>query len=213
MKKNRLVWKSRPSVCHLVSVIKPCIGLELISVKGSLSTRCRSVNLVMISAIAVTLLFRSWMNFDPYSPYFLTDLDWIRYERSTHAATEHYWVSWEKLRRKIYLRIFYIYSPIWIKFSAGDVYKNLSSKGEFDENQRWPYFAYGCTIISIHSSYIFCPIGLKFVISDLYVVQWNILEFNENRRREGRAFMTGVNEIAFTRVRSKDMTVWKQRMP
>jgi hypothetical protein len=51
---------------------------------------------------------------------------------------------------------------------------------------------------------IYYPIGQKFAIQGLHVTVLGVYKFRENRRREGRSFVTGVNEIGFVRVKVKN---------
>ena len=45
----------------------------------------------------------------------------------------------------------------------------------------------------------YCPVSVKFAIRDLHIKLLCVREFHENRRREGHAFLVGMNENASVR--------------
>jgi hypothetical protein len=58
----------------------------------------------------------------------------------------------------------------------------------------------GSSWVCVRDSQINCPICVKFGITDLHIMLVSICELRENRRREGCAFVVGVNEITCTGV-------------
>jgi len=113
--------------------------------------------------------------------------------------------SWKAVQRKPYFAfqhklhfawIFYFLRPTWIHTGSGDVYKNVYTT-LFRENQHSESRALFRSIhwISVSTFHMYCPRCVKFDVRDLHKIPLIICKCRKNRRREGRAFITGVNEI------------------
>lgn len=87
--------------------------------------------------------FRVWMNFYPYFIYFLINLGEIGWRKSLCNAGDHLRVLWKSVQWKpcfTYghkLNVFHIFCIsrlVWMKFSTGDIQKNLIGDHEFHKN-------------------------------------------------------------------------------
>jgi hypothetical protein len=66
---------------------------------------------------------------------------------------------------------FVLFCLIWIKFSTGDIHKNLLRDCVSNENQHneWRTLIGGNKWIGVHNYHIYCPVWLKYGIRDAHL--------------------------------------------
>jgi len=85
----------------------------------------------------------------------------------------------------------HIFRPIWIKFSAEDVDKNLLNDCELPVNERSESRSLPRRVNEfLHAK---CPSLVKIFIRIRYIMLLIICEFRESRCKEDRTFHMGVN--------------------
>lgn len=86
--KKRFMWRRHSSV-HLTDFRES-------RYRSRLEKNCRAKLSFVKTYLAIVILYwRTWMNFDMYCQYFMTEFDETRYTRSPCNAVLHLWVSWK----------------------------------------------------------------------------------------------------------------------
>lgn len=126
-------------------------------------------------------LLTNWVNFGLKELHMLVRSMIMSFVKIHSVEALLYWTTNAK-----FCPIFYLYRPIWIKFSTRDTHENVPSCCEFRES--W----YSDTIlyrqrnwINTRSFDIYCPMWVKFGISDRLAVLLSLCEFRESG--EGKA--------------------------
>jgi len=90
------------------------------------------------------------------------------------------------------------FSSIWIRFTTGDIHKNLCDC-EFPGNPQWKQnFTNMCQWIHICTFQLYCPMWVKCSIRNVNIIVLSICEFHKNQHTDGHAFLMGVHKITFT---------------
>ena len=90
------------------------------------------------------------------------------------------------------------FSSIWIRFTTGDIHKNLWDC-EFPENLQWKQnFPNMCQWIHICTLQVNCLMWVKCSIRNVNIIVLSICEFHKIQHNDGQAFLMGVHKITFT---------------